>query len=190
MGSTINRHTIRYFHGPRTIDPLENTKGPISTANQMERNISTFWHWYTSYPRHFELCRRRIISVPICPSRIWHHRRPTPGERRVHGSYQQQGPQLCKILLQKWQAIQPHYQWSWTLCTFQRCRWINLFRRSSMCPPEMIVTHEALLKVYHDTQNHFGVAKTYRSIMKDYFWPGIVQDMETYTRSCDSCARN
>jgi len=48
----------------------------------------------------------------------------------------------------------------------------------------------SLLALYHDSQNHFAVSKTYRAITRDYFWPEIVQDVDAYIKSCDSCARN
>ena len=51
-------------------------------------------------------------------------------------------------------------------------------------------TREELLKAHHDGQDHFGVAKIQAAISRDYLWPGVSRDVETYIRSCDSCARN
>ena len=51
-------------------------------------------------------------------------------------------------------------------------------------------SREVLLDAYHDSQNHHGSAKTYRRIVKDYYWPGVTQDVNNYIRSCVPCARN
>jgi hypothetical protein len=50
-------------------------------------------------------------------------------------------------------------------------------------------TRETLLAMYHDDRNHFDDRKTRAVITTDYFWPGIINDIDTYIRSCDSCAR-
>jgi Integrase zinc binding domain/RNase H-like domain found in reverse transcriptase len=50
-------------------------------------------------------------------------------------------------------------------------------------------TRETLLATYHDDQNHFGTHKTQLSLQRDYFWPGITSDVDSYVRSCDSYAR-
>jgi RNase H-like domain found in reverse transcriptase/Integrase zinc binding domain len=39
-------------------------------------------------------------------------------------------------------------------------------------------------------QNHFGVAKTRAAISRDYFWPGVTRDVETYIRYCEPCAHS
>ena len=51
-------------------------------------------------------------------------------------------------------------------------------------------TRETLLLLHHDVENHFGRRKTRSSIAREYFWPGLDQDVEEYIRTCDSCARN
>jgi hypothetical protein len=48
---------------------------------------------------------------------------------------------------------------------------------------------ETLLATYHDDRNHFDDRKTRVAITTDYFWPGIINDIDTYIRSCDSYAR-
>jgi len=51
-------------------------------------------------------------------------------------------------------------------------------------------SRNALLNVHHDAQNHFGTAKTIRTINRDYFWPGLSRDVELYIKSCIPCSRN
>jgi len=51
-------------------------------------------------------------------------------------------------------------------------------------------SRNVLLNVHHDAQNHFGIAKTIRTINRDYFWPGLPRDVELYIKSCIPCSRN
>jgi len=51
-------------------------------------------------------------------------------------------------------------------------------------------SRNVLLNVYHDAQNHFGIAKTICTINRDYFWPGLPRDVELYIKSCILCSRN
>ena len=51
-------------------------------------------------------------------------------------------------------------------------------------------SRNTLLALHHDSQNHFGIAKTIRAIQRDYFWPGLTRDVEMYIKSCVPCARN
>ena len=37
---------------------------------------------------------------------------------------------------------------------------------------------------------HFGRDKTLANLAKNFFWPGMVKDVEDYVRSCDNCQRN
>ena len=64
-----------------------------------------------------------------------------------------------------------------------------IFYRDRLCiPANDKSTREMLLATYHDDHNHFGDRKTRAAITVDYFWPGITSDIDTYLRSCDSCA--
>lgn len=66
-----------------------------------------------------------------------------------------------------------------------------LFFEERLCiPTNDRVSREKLLKLYHDDSNHFTVDKTRRSIMSDYYWPGVHKDVELYIKSCTSCGRN
>ena len=66
-----------------------------------------------------------------------------------------------------------------------------LYLENRLCIPAFDrKTRETLLLLHHDVQNHFGRRKTRSAIARDYFWPGLDQDVDEYIRTCDSCARN
>jgi hypothetical protein len=50
-------------------------------------------------------------------------------------------------------------------------------------------TREMLLAMYHDDHNHFDDHKIRVVITTDYFWPGIINDIDVYIRSYDSYTR-
>ena len=59
-----------------------------------------------------------------------------------------------------------------------------LFFEERLCIPNNDrVSREKLLKLYYDNSNHFAVDKTRRSIMSDYYWPGVHKDIELYIKS-------
>ena len=59
-----------------------------------------------------------------------------------------------------------------------------------LCIPSCKETREALLRQHHDNENHFGFRKTRQGLARQYFWPGLANDVENYVRSCASCIRN
>ena len=67
-----------------------------------------------------------------------------------------------------------------------------LFFEGRLCiPGNDRKSREKLLKLHHDEMgNHFGPDKTRRSLMRDYYWPGIQRDVDLYVKSCNSCGRN
>jgi len=67
-----------------------------------------------------------------------------------------------------------------------------LFFEGRLCiPSNDRASREKLLQLHHDDcGNHHAVDKTRRSIAIDYYWPGLHRDVETYIKSCTSCARN
>ena len=67
-----------------------------------------------------------------------------------------------------------------------------LYFEGRLCiPANDRVSREKLLKLHHDDLgNHFAVDKTRRSLMRDYYWPGIHKDVDLYIKSCVSCGRN
>jgi hypothetical protein len=59
-----------------------------------------------------------------------------------------------------------------------------------LCIPNSKSTRELLLHQYHDNENHFGIGKTYQTLSRRYFWPGLSKDVRKYTASCSQCLRN
>jgi Integrase zinc binding domain len=49
-----------------------------------------------------------------------------------------------------------------------------------------------LLYTYHDsiTAGHPGTWKTYASLLRNYWWPTLRQDVEEYVRGCATCQAN
>jgi hypothetical protein len=49
-----------------------------------------------------------------------------------------------------------------------------------------------LLKESHDPPHsgHFGTLKTFKSLERDYWWPGMRADVENYVSTCSKCQRN
>jgi hypothetical protein len=66
-----------------------------------------------------------------------------------------------------------------------------IFFEGRLCiPSNDRKSRETLLKLHHDSHNHFAVEKTRRSIAMDYYWPGLSHDVDVYIKSCTSCAVN
>ena len=67
-----------------------------------------------------------------------------------------------------------------------------LFFEGRLCvPANDRESREKLLKLHHDELgDHFAIDKTRRSLMGDYYWPGVQRDIELYIKSCVSCGRN
>jgi len=59
-----------------------------------------------------------------------------------------------------------------------------------LCIPNSKTIHELLLHQHHDNENHFGVGKTYQTLSRRYFWPGLSKDVHKYTTSCSQCLHN
>jgi hypothetical protein len=65
-----------------------------------------------------------------------------------------------------------------------------LYFEGRLCvPANDRVSREKRLKL-HDLGNHFAVDKTRRSLMREYYWPGVQKDVDLYIKSCASCSRN
>jgi hypothetical protein len=65
-----------------------------------------------------------------------------------------------------------------------------IFFENRLCVPNERTVRGPLLDLYHDAKNHFGYSKTYDTIAREYFWPGLDKDVKNYIKTCDSCARN
>ncbi|GES79036.1 putative integrase core domain protein [Rhizophagus clarus] len=50
---------------------------------------------------------------------------------------------------------------------------------------------EGLMYIAHDYEQagHFGIKATYNRIKENYYWKGMLKDIEIYVKSCDSCQR-
>ena len=57
-------------------------------------------------------------------------------------------------------------------------------------PADRSIIKEILQQV-HDTPvaGHLGIDKTFELARRDYYWPTLRQDVESYVRSCDTCQR-
>lgn len=44
-----------------------------------------------------------------------------------------------------------------------------------------------VLKVAHDESGHFGVKKTYLSVLKHFFWPRLKKEVAAYIKTCYVC---
>ena len=49
-----------------------------------------------------------------------------------------------------------------------------------------------LIRESHDPPHagHFGVLKTFKTLERDFRWPGMRKSVEEYVNSCSSCQRN
>ena len=67
-----------------------------------------------------------------------------------------------------------------------------IFFEGRLCiPTNDRASREKLLRTHHDhAGNHHAIDKTRKSIIIDYYWPGVQRDVESYVKSCPSCARN
>ena len=59
-------------------------------------------------------------------------------------------------------------------------------------PPTSSTLILKILQQYHDSPlaGHYGVARTQSLVSQYYKWPGLATAVESYVRSCDTCARN
>ena len=56
----------------------------------------------------------------------------------------------------------------------------------------MVVSLEKRERVLHDSHcitsaGHLGVDKTYDRVAREYFWPGVFQDIYEFVRTCEIC---
>jgi len=55
-----------------------------------------------------------------------------------------------------------------------------IYYNERLCFSTDKAVRETLLATYYDDQNHFGTCKTQSNLSRDFLWPGIVNDVETY----------
>ena len=65
-----------------------------------------------------------------------------------------------------------------------------LFRNGLLVIPDLDLQIQ-ILRARHDspTAGHYGVAKTFELISRDYYWPGLRRSIRKYIRGCDVCSR-
>ncbi|GBN02873.1 hypothetical protein AVEN_153229-1 [Araneus ventricosus] len=52
------------------------------------------------------------------------------------------------------------------------------------------VYRDKIWALYHEgTSSHLGMRKTKGRLLKHYFWPNCIKEIEGYVRSCDPCQR-
>ena len=67
-----------------------------------------------------------------------------------------------------------------------------LFRNGALCVPEAQGLRRSILYDTHDSclAGHLGTRKTAALVKRDFFWPGMNEEIEAYVKSCDKCQRN
>ncbi|GBM12259.1 hypothetical protein AVEN_155264-1 [Araneus ventricosus] len=53
----------------------------------------------------------------------------------------------------------------------------------------MVYRNKILALCHEGTSSHLGVRKTKDRLLKHYFWPNCIKEIEVYVRSCDPCQR-
>jgi hypothetical protein len=64
--------------------------------------------------------------------------------------------------------------------------------RRQLYVPNVPALRETLLLEHHDsrTAGHLGMDKTLEFLGRNFFWPGMKEDVHAYVRTCESCQRN
>jgi hypothetical protein len=67
-----------------------------------------------------------------------------------------------------------------------------LFRKGKVWVPNDINLKKKILDAEHDSEvaGHMGMDKTGELIKRNFYWPGMDEEIEDYVRSCDDCQRN
>jgi hypothetical protein len=67
-----------------------------------------------------------------------------------------------------------------------------LFYNGLICVPDSIDIKRTILQECHDspTAGHFGIAKTYDLVSRDYYWPSLRKFTKDYVGGCDICTRS
>ena len=58
--------------------------------------------------------------------------------------------------------------------------------------PHHTPLRQTIIAYYHDSpwSGHWGVAKTYASVSRDFYWPNLSTDVKAYVSTCDTCQRS
>ena len=66
------------------------------------------------------------------------------------------------------------------------------WKRDRIYVPDVRALRTRILFECHDAAlgGHLGTAKTIHAVTRQFFWPGMQEDMVRYVRSCEACQRN
>ena len=63
-------------------------------------------------------------------------------------------------------------------------------KKPRLCIPQNNVILNYIFKKYHDDFGHFGIEKTYYSLINTkYYWPNSWNFVKDYLQTCDSCQK-
>lgn len=67
-----------------------------------------------------------------------------------------------------------------------------LFYQGLICIPNLDDIKRTILEECHDSLSagHFGIAKTYDMVSRNYYWPSMRAYVKDYVSGCDTCNRN
>lgn len=67
-----------------------------------------------------------------------------------------------------------------------------LFYKGLICVPDSNDIKRKILEEYHDAPaaGHFGIAKTFEIVSRNYYWPSMRKYIKDYISGCDTCIRN
>ncbi|KAI1676228.1 reverse transcriptase [Pyrenophora tritici-repentis] len=67
-----------------------------------------------------------------------------------------------------------------------------LYYRDRLYVPNCPDLQAALLRMYHESPvtGHMGRARTYESLSREYYWPGMLEYVERWIQNCHSCKRS
>ena len=66
-----------------------------------------------------------------------------------------------------------------------------LYYRDRLYVPDDPELHAELLRMYHESPvaGHMGRSRTYEALSREYYWPGMLDYVERWTRNCHTCRR-
>ena len=67
-----------------------------------------------------------------------------------------------------------------------------LYYRDRLYVPDCPDLQAELLRMYHESPvtGHMGRARTYESLSREYYWPGMLEYVERWIQNCHSCRRS
>ncbi|KAI1676227.1 reverse transcriptase [Pyrenophora tritici-repentis] len=130
------------------------------------------------------------ISQPVRPSPPLERMTPLlpPQIQPMFDDGYQTDPELSSILSALRTNARRHKR-----ITLAECAERNgyLYYRDRLYVPECPELHAELLRMYHESPvaGHMGRARTYESLSREYYWPGMLDYVERWIQNCHSCKR-